>query len=204
MSCNNLLVFIFYTQDFTSTFGNIPMTCSVETITTDTIFLIQLIRQTIHISLSRHRLMESRIEYTHLRNTRNQRFHSGNTFQVSRIMQRSQVRTFNNFIQYFFCQQNTGSELLTTMYHTMTYRINFLIILDATIRIICQYTQDKLNTSLMFWNILFQDHLLTILICQFQESARQTDLFNTTLGHHIARSHIKQLIFDRTTTAIQY
>ena len=49
------------------------------------------------------------------------------------------------------------------MYHTMTYRINFLIIFDATICIICQYTQDKLNTSLMFWNILFQNHLLAIL-----------------------------------------
>ena len=90
------------------------------------------------------------------------------------------------------------------MYHTMTDGINLLVVLDTAIGIICQYTQNKLNTLLMARDLLVQDHLLAIFVSQFQERVGQTDFLDTTLCHDMAGSHIKQFVLNRTATAVEH
>ena len=148
--------------------------------------------------------MERRIKDSHLRNTRDQVLHSVDTFQVGGVMQRSQIRTLNNLVEHLLVDQHAAGEFLAAMHHAMTNGVDLLIILDTTVSRVSQDTQDKLDTLLMTGDILLEDHLLAILVRQFQESAGQADLLDSTLGHHVARSHIKQFVLDRATTAIQY
>ena len=202
MSRNDLLFFIRNAQDFASTTGNIAMTCPVETVAAYTVFRIHLVGQTIHISLSRHCLVESRIEHSHLGNTRNQRFHRIDTLQVSRVMQRSQIRTFDYLVDHIPVDLHAGSKLFTTMYHAVADSIDFVIFLDATVCLVSQNAQDKFDTFLVAGNFFFQNDFLTVLVSQLQECTRQTDLFDTTLCHHFAGCHIEQFIFNRTATAV--
>ena len=69
--------------------------------------------------------MESRIEYCYLGNTRNQCFHSIDTLQVSRVMQRSQIRTFDYLVDHIPVDLHAGSELFTSMYHTVADSVDF-------------------------------------------------------------------------------
>ena len=167
------------------------MTGSVEAITTYAIFLVHLVRQTIHIRIIRHGLVESRIKHRYLRNTRDQSLHRPNTLQVSRVMKRSQIRALDYLIDYILIDQYTGSELLATMYHAMAHGINLLIVLDAAISSVGQHAQDKLDAFLMAGDLSLDNHLLAILVRQFQERARQTDFLDTTLSHNLTGGHIE-------------
>ena len=178
------------------------MTCPVETVAAYTVFRIHFVGQTVHISLSRHCLVESRIEHSHLGNTRNQRFHRIDTLQVSRVMQRSQIRTFDYLVDHILVDLHAGSKLFTTMYHAVADSIDFVIFLDATVCLVSQNAQDKFDTFLVAGNFFFQNDFLTVLVSQLQECTRQTDLFDTTLCHHFAGCHIEQFIFNRTATAV--
>ena len=167
------------------------MTGSVEAITTYAIFLVHLVRQTIHIRIIRHGLVESRIKHRYLRNTRDQSLHRPNTLQVSRVMKRSQIRALDYLIDYILIDQYARSELLATMYQTMTNSVDLLIVLDTTISSVGQYAQDKLDALLMAGNLSLDNHLLALLIRQFQERARQTDFLDTTLSHNLTGGHIE-------------
>ena len=146
--------------------------------------------------------MESGIEYSYLWDARDQGLHRIDTFQVGRVMQRSQIGALDHLVDYLFRDQYTAGKLLTTMHYAVTYRINLFVLFDATVCCVGQYAQDKLDTLLMARDLFFQDHLLTLFVCQFQESARETDLLDATLCHDIARGHIKQFVLNRATTAI--
>jgi len=145
------------------------MRSSVEAITTYTILFIQFVRNSIHISIIRHCLMESRIKYTYLRNVRKNSRNSIHPFQVSRIVKWSQVITSSESFQNFFIQQYRFAETLSPVYHTVTYSINLIQRFDSTIFGVGQCIQDKLYSYCMFRNIFFQNFLLTIRQSQFQE-----------------------------------
>ena len=135
--------------------------------------------------------MESGVENCHLGNTRDQRFHSVDTFQVSRVMQRSQVGTFDYFVDHILVDLHAGSELFAAVYHTMADSVDFRIFFDTAVCFVCQDAQDKFDTFLMAGNLFFQHNFLSVFVSQLQECARQTDLFDTTLGHHFAGCHIE-------------
>lgn len=134
----------------------------MKAITTYTILLIKFVRNGIHVSIIRHRLMESRIEYTDLRYVRQNCIDRMNTFQICRIVQRSQIIASSKGIEHFLGQQNRLAELLTAMYHTMANSIDFIQRLDSTILRRDESIQNELYTYRMFWNIFFQNFLFTI------------------------------------------
>ena len=110
----------------------------METIAAYTIFLIQLVGDGIHISLSRHCLVEGGIEDTHLRQARHQFLHGIHTLQVSRVVQGSQVRALLKGLQHLVSQHYRLIELLATMHHTMAHSINLIETLDDANLWVCQ------------------------------------------------------------------
>ena len=64
---------------------------SVEAITADRIFLIVLIRNCIHMSLSRHNHTKTCIKYGYIRSTWHSLFTSFDTHKVRRVMKWSKV-----------------------------------------------------------------------------------------------------------------
>ena len=155
MTSNDLLSFRSYAQVLTYTLWNITVGSSVETITAYCILFIQFIRNSIHICIVRHSLMERCIKYTYLRNIRKNSGNSIHTFQVGRIVKRSQVIASGKSFQYFFVQQYRLTETFASVHHTMTYRIDFFQRFDCPIFRINQCIQNKLYSYCMFRNILF-------------------------------------------------
>ena len=176
----------------------------METITTDAIFFIQFVRNGIQVCIIRHCLVESSIKYTYLRNIRQNSRNRVYTFQIGRIMKRSQIIASSKRIQHFLRQQYRFTELLTTMYHAVTNCIDFIQRFDCTIFRTNQCIQDELYTYSMLRYIFFQNFFFTIRQSQLQERAFQTYFFNTTLSDNLFMVHIKQFIFDRRATAVQY
>ena len=98
----------------------------METITTYAILCIEFVRNGIHVSIVRHSLVESCIEYTYLRYIRKDSSYRVDTLQVSRVVKRSEVATCDECIEHFLVNQYGLGELFTTMYHTVTYGIDFV------------------------------------------------------------------------------
>ncbi len=80
-------------EELTCTGTYITVRRAMETITTDAVLLIQFVRNGVHISLSRHGLMEGCVEHAHLRQSGHQLLNSVNPLKVCGVVQRSKVRT---------------------------------------------------------------------------------------------------------------
>ena len=169
MTSDDFLSYRIYTQEFAYTFGHVTMRCSVEAITTHTILFIQFIRNSIHVGIIRHGLMKSRIKYTYLRNVRKNSRNCIHTFQVSRIVQRSQIIASCKGFQYLLIQQYRFAETLASVYHTVTYCIDLIQRFNSAVFRINQRVQDKLYSYCMFRNIFLQYFLFTIRQSKFQE-----------------------------------
>ena len=101
MSGYNLLFLRIYAQELTHTCTHVAVTCAVEAVAANRIFLVQLVRKSIHVCVVRHRLVERRIEHGYLRYTRQNLLDRINTLQVSRVMQRSQFYALDDHLLYF-------------------------------------------------------------------------------------------------------
>ena len=78
----------------------------METIATNTVLLVQLVRDSVHISLSWHCLMEGSIKYTYLRQTRHKLLNGVYTLKVCRVMQWSQIRALLESLQNLIGEDN--------------------------------------------------------------------------------------------------
>ena len=91
MSSNHLAAFLWYAEEFASALAYIAVGCAVETIATNAILLVQLVRNGIHISLRRHGLMECSVEYTNLWEVWHQLANSVYALEVCWVVERSEV-----------------------------------------------------------------------------------------------------------------
>ena len=146
--------------------------------------------------------MESSVEHTHLTDSRDQCAHSTDTFQVWRIMKRCQINTLNHLTDHFRSNFHTTAECFTTVYHTMTYSIDFVKRLDTAVFIVSQHTQDELDSCIVFRHFFFKNHFLAIRLSEFQERTRQTQLLYAALCQYFVCVHIEQLVLNRRTSAI--
>ena len=195
----------------------------METIAAHAVLLIQLVGDSIHISLGRHGLMEGGIKNTYLRQTRHQFLHGINTLQVSGVVQRSQVADGLESLQYLVSEDNALVELLTSMHHAVTDGIDFLQIFDDTDFRVGQQREDELHTLRMLGDIVHNLLLLTIGELYLYKSAVQAYTLGTTLtigelylyksavqaytlgttaGHHTLVVHVVQCVLDRGRTTV--
>ena len=83
---DDLQIFVLFAQNLSSLLGYIRVAGSVEAVTSDLVFLIILVRQTVHISFLRHGLMESGVKYSYHGSGGHQLLACIDTDQVSRVM----------------------------------------------------------------------------------------------------------------------
>ena len=77
------------------------------------------------------------------------------------------------------------------MYYSISLGINLLIVLDAAISSVGHHAQYKLDAFLMAGYLSLDNHLLAILVRQYQERARQTDYLDTASSHNLTGGHIE-------------
>lgn len=101
--------------------------------------------------------MESGIKHTDLRNIRQDGGNRIYTLQVGGIVKRSQIITSGKRVQHFLSQQYGFAEFLTSVYHTVAYRIDFVQRLDGAVFGADQCIQDELYTYGVFRYVFFQN-----------------------------------------------
>ena len=178
------------------------MARSVETIAAHAILLVEIIRKGIHICLLRHGLMESRIEYAHLRQTRHQFRNSMNTLQVGWVVQRSQIDASLESFQHFVVEHHALVEFLAAVHHAMAHCVNLLQVFNHADFRICQQREDELHAFRMLGNVVHNLLLLTVCQFHFHECAIHAHALCAARCHHFSGIHVVQSVLDGTTTAI--
>ena len=147
--------------------------------------------------------MESGVEHGYLRNTRERGLNRSNTFQVSGIMQRSQINALLNLCLHFRRDKNGFIEFLASMHYAVAYCVDLLQIFDATEFGIYQRIENELNTYCMLRHRFLDFYLLSVRQFYQQERIRQTDFLHTALRHYLFALHLKELVLDTTASAVQ-
>src|SRR5664279_4771251 len=129
MACNDFSFVIIKFQYFTASLGYIAVTCSVKTITPDSIFLIKGIRKRIHESIIWHCLMKGGIKDPNLWDIGKYGFHRVNSFQVCRIMKGSKIRAIFYSLNRHIIKKTAALKKFTTMDQAMSNCIYFVQIL---------------------------------------------------------------------------
>ena len=88
------------------------------------------------------------------------------------------------------------------MHYAVTYGVDLLEVADDADLRIYQLLEDQLDTYGMLGHRLLEFHFLAVRQLDQQERVGQTDLLDTTLGHHGLALHIEELIFNTATTAV--
>ena len=176
----------------------------VEAVATNSILLVQLIRQRIHVRIVGHRLMESRIEHSHLRHARQRLLYRINTFQVSGVMQRSQLGALHNHLLHLRRDNHRLVELLAAVHHAVPHCLYLFQVFDAANLLVHQRVQNQLNTHRVLRHLFLDNHLLAVGQLHLQERIGQTDFLHAALCQHAMVSHLKQFILYTATSAVQY
>ncbi|CDA93373.1 putative uncharacterized protein [Bacteroides sp. CAG:709] len=176
------------------------MAGTVSTVFADPVILIILVRKTIHVGISRNRLMECRIESNNLRNRRENSLHSPDTQDMGRIMQRCEIAAYLDLLHDILIDKSAGREILTSMHNSVAHSLDVVKRLQNAMLAICKCLKDKLHSHLVVRNrnILY-DFLLTGS-GMLETSHFQADLFYDTFSQDIINLialHIKKLILDR-------
>ena len=156
----------------------------METIATNVILLVQLVRNGIKISVVRHGTMECVIKDTYLRSTRHQSIYGTDTFEVTCVMNRSEVAKFLNSVLYTLVYDNTLFELVTTLYDTVSNSIDFLQVLDGTNLWIEQALEYKIDALFMIGHVVHNLLFLAVWQCHLDECVVETDTLYTTLSQN--------------------
>src|SRR5215467_11708836 len=99
----------------------------MESVTTNVVARIEVIRQRIEIGVVRHGLVEGRIKYGHFGHFRAEELPRGsNGCKVIGVVKRRQVNAFFDAIQYFVRNQSRIAEKFTSMNHAMSDRLYIL------------------------------------------------------------------------------
>ena len=162
MTGDNLLALGLNTQKLTHTLGHIAMAGAVESVAAHTVLGVELIGKSIHIGIVGHRLMESGIEDTHLRNIGQERLHGIHTLDIGRIVERSQVIAGRECLHHLGSEANGLIELLTSVHHAMAHGIQFTQILEHSIIALGEHLEDKLHTGSVLLDGAHDAVLLTV------------------------------------------
>ena len=200
MAGDNLGIVNIQSCELGTLLGNELMAGTVSTVFADPVILIILVRKTIHISISRNRLMECRIESNNLRNRRENSLHSPDTQDMGRIMQRCEIAADLDLLHDILIDKSAGREILTSMHNSVAHSLDVVKRLQNAMLAICKCLKDKLHSHLVVRNRnLLYDFLLTGS-GMLETSHFQADLFYDTFSQDIINLialHIKKLILDR-------
>ena len=162
MTGDNLRVVDLKTEDFTHAFGDITMTCAVETIATHVVFLIEFVGNGIEISIVGHSAVECIVKDTNLRSGRHEGINCTDALQMSCVMNRCKVAKFFDTFLYLLCKDNAFVKLVAALHDAMSYGINLVEALDSTEFGVEQALEHQRNAFLMRGEVGHDLFLLTI------------------------------------------
>ena len=147
--------------------------------------------------------MECRVKHCYLRYLGQYLLYSVYTFQVGRVVQRSQVHALNDLCLHFGGDEHRLVELLAAVHYAVTDSLDLLEVFDTTDLLVHQGLEDEFDTYGMLGHRLLDFHFLAVRQFNQQERVRQTDLLDAALGHNGLALHVEELVLDTATSAVQ-
>ena len=137
----------------------------MEAVAANTVLCIVFIWKGIHIGFCWHGLVERSVEHAHL-------WHFGEHFvdgvdacHVHRIVEWGNAVAFLDFCNHLIVDEHALVELFTTMHHAVTYCVNFLEVLNATVFFAGEVVENRLDGSYMVIDIKV---LLDFFVAEFE------------------------------------
>ena len=93
---------------------------------------------------------------------------------------------------------------LNFSHHAVTYSVDFLQVLDATVLGVNEGIEDGLDGAFVVGEAQVDVLLAAVVKFEFDESVGQTDFFNTALGEGLVLLNLDEFVLGGTTAAIQY
>ena len=179
MANDNFGVIFVKAKELNSSLGYKAVGCSVETVSSYFIFLVEVKRKSVEISLSRHCLMESGIKYCYLWYTWHKVCTYADTDQVCRVVKRCKIVALFYGFDHLICDHCGGSEFLTAVYDTVSDRVNFFQASDCACLVIGKCIQYHLDCLFMCWHSCLCDLLVTAGFLVYQSSVDTDSLAET-------------------------
>ena len=204
MACNCFCLIIRSVQHFSCFFGYESVGCTVETVSSDFVFFIVFVRQSVHVSSFGHCLVESCIEYCYLRYAGHDFFTSVDTDQVCGVVQRCQFAAFFDCFDYFGCNDYGVREVFTAVYYTVTNCVDFFHGFYNAVFRVCQSIQNHFYGYAVIFLVVIEDNCIFTSGLVFQSGTFDTDSFAQTFCQYAFCFHVDQLILQGRAAAIQY
>ena len=146
--------------------------------------------------------MECSVEHTYLWKSWHQLLYGAYTFEVCRVVQRSEVCALLEYLEHFVCKQHALVELLSSVYHAVSYGIDFLQVFDDADFWVNEQAEDELYTLCVLWNVVHHRLLLAVGEFHFHESSVESHTLRTTRCHYSLGVHVVESILDRRATTV--
>ena len=197
MAADDLGLLVRDADHFSSLGSHIFVAGAVETVTTDFLFGITLVRKRIQESFGGHSLMEGGVEDAHVLDVREQFLHHVDAEQRGGVVQGRQFAKLGDLLALFVADDHTAVEILAAVRHTMTHRVDFVQGLDDTVHRVGQSLEHQPHAHFVVGNGGL--HVIFVLAHGLvgELTHLQTDAFNKTFGQQFRlRLHFQKLILD--------
>ena len=180
---------------------------SVESVTTDAVFFVILIRKRVHIGVVRHRLVECGVEDCDLRNGRKSLRHSVDSEEICRIVERGNLAALANLRNHFVRHKGTAEKLLSAMHHAVSHSLDVVKRAKASVFLVQQRVKHSLNADGVVLNRHFAHKFLLSGSLMLETSYLKADALDESLREKvidIVVLHVQQLILQRRAAAVEH
>lgn len=141
--------------------------------------------------------MEGGVEYGNLGYVGENLLYGIDTFEVGRVVQRSNVDALDDFLFYGLVDEYRLVELLAAVYDAVAYGIDLFERGDAAVFFAHQRIEYEFDADGVFGNIFFENDLLAAGQGEFEERAFQADFLDAALCQHGFGVGLEEFVFNR-------
>jgi hypothetical protein len=174
----------------------------VEAVAANAVFFIPLVREGIDVGFRLELRVEGGVEYACLRSAGHKSHTSGNALECGRTVERIDGYDRFDILDFLFAEK-AGFVELTAVSESVSYCADLADVSDNTVFSICEKLEDESNSLVVGRHgvVCFIVFLAGTLM---GDCTAKADLFTKTLCKHLAAFHIKELIFERAASGIDY
>ena len=189
-------------ENLCCTEGNVSVGSTVETVTTDTVLLVVLVRKCIEICIVGHSLVESGIKYCYLGYTGHDSLTSTDTGKVVGVVERAEFAALFDCCNNVLVDDNGTGELLTAVKYAVTYCCDLAHRSDNAVIGRYESIGNELDSLTVVSHLDVDLVVLTTGNLVLEVTAFDTDTVTHTLCEYGLIGHIDKLILDGRASCV--
>ena len=160
------------------------------------IFLIELIRNGVEISIVGHGAVEGVVKHTHLGSVRHELVNGTDAFQVAGVVNGCEIAKALDTFLHALVYNNALLIEVAALHDAVTHSVDLLKALDSANLRVEQTLEHEVHAFLMVRHVVHNLFLLAVRQCHLDECLIEADTFNTSCCKHRVVVHIIKFVFD--------